>query len=192
MSAVRRRRPTGRGEPTARVLIAGIGNIFLGDDGFGPEVVRRLPHHLELDVRVVDYGIRGMHLAYDLLDTWDALVLIDALPDRGAPGTVEVFRAIPEDADTAQLDAHAMTPAAVFAGVRALGGALPTTVVVGCQVASVAEGIGLSAPVTAAVDAAVDAVGRVLADLVSADVRPGGVTQVGVVDRGVDILRQEE
>lgn len=150
-------------------------------------MVRRLPHHPDIGVRVVDYGIRGMHLAYDLLDAWDALVLIDAVPNRGAPGTVEVFRAAPEDADTAQLDAHAMTPAAVFAGVRALGGVLPPTVVVGCQVASVQEGIGLSAPVAAAVDDAVAAVGRVLADLVPTGTGPRPAAQVGAVD-GADVM----
>ena len=70
-------------------MVAGIGNIFLGDDGFGSEVVRRASERLaETGVRVVDYGIRGMHLAYDLLDDWDALVLVDALPGRGAPGTL--------------------------------------------------------------------------------------------------------
>lgn len=148
------------------VLVAGIGNIFLGDDGFGPEVVRRLPQHPDPAVRVTDYGIRGMHLAYDLLDPWDALVLIDALPDRGSPGRVDVLRALPDPDGTANLDAHAMNPEAVFAGVRALGGVLPPTTVIGCQVESVAEGIGLSAPVSAAIDTAVAAVGRVLAELV--------------------------
>lgn len=147
------------------MLIAGIGNIFLGDDGFGPEVVRRLPDHPDPGVRVVDYGIRGMHLAYDLLDGWDALVLVDAVPDRGAPGQVEVSRVEPGGGDTARLDAHAMDPAAVFAGVLALGGALPPTVVVGCQVESVDERIGLSAPVAAAVDTAAQAVDRVVSDL---------------------------
>lgn len=150
------------------MLIAGIGNIFLGDDGFGSEVVRRLPDHPGPGVRVVDYGIRGMHLAYDLLDGWDALVLVDAVPGRGAPGRVEVSRAEPGTGATARLDAHAMDPAAVFAGVRALGGTLPPTVVVGCQVESVDERIGLSAPVAEAVDTAVDAVGRVVADLLAA------------------------
>ncbi|MEV0061970.1 hydrogenase maturation protease [Nocardia sp. NPDC058379] len=152
---------------TARVLVAGIGNIFLGDDGFGPEVVRRLPPH-GADVRVVDYGIRGMHLAYDLLDPWDALVLVDAIPDRGTPGALSVFHAEPDATGAAQLDAHAMNPDAVFASVRALGGTLPPTVVVGCQVHSVAEGIGLSAPVLAAVDPAVVAVAEVLTRLASA------------------------
>ncbi|MEV3962605.1 hydrogenase maturation protease [Nocardia sp. NPDC050193] len=165
MSAGRRRRPTERAEPTDTVLVAGIGNIFLGDDGFGPEVVRRLPAHPAPGVRVVDYGIRGMHLAYDLLDPWDALVLVDAVPDRGMPGRVEVIRAEPGRAETAALDAHAMDPAAVFAGVRALGGTVPPTVVVGCQVESVDERLGLSTPVGDAVDAAVTAVDRIVAEL---------------------------
>lgn len=163
------------------MLIAGIGNIFLGDDGFGPEVVRRLPDHPRSGVRAVDYGIRGMHLAYDLLDPWDALVLIDAVPDRGTPGRVEVFGPAPEDPDTAHLDAHAMTPDAVFAGLRALGGIPPPTIIVGCQVASVAEGIGLSGPVAAAVDEAVNAVGRVLSELL-----PCGDRHLGG-----DVLRTE-
>lgn len=147
------------------MLIAGIGNIFLGDDGFGPEVVRRMPERPAAGARVVDYGIRGMHLAYDLLDPWDALVLVDALPDRGTPGRLEVLRAEPGCAETAALDAHAMDPAAVFAGVRALGGTVPPIVVVGCQVESVDERLGLSTPVGNAVDAAVAAVDRVVAEL---------------------------
>ncbi|MFD6160792.1 hydrogenase maturation protease [Nocardia sp. NPDC060256] len=150
---------------TTTVLVAGIGNIFLGDDGFGPEVVRRLPHHPDPAVRVIDYGIRGMHLAYDLLDGWDALILIDALPNRGAPGRIRVFQAEPDNAGAANLDAHAMNPEAVFASVRALGGTLPPTYVIGCQVESVDEGMGLSEPVAAAVDTAVAAVVEVLADL---------------------------
>ena len=79
---------------TARILVAGIGNIFLGDDGFGSEVVRNaeIPQD-DPSVRVIDYGIRGMHLAYDLLEDWDTLVLVDAVPSRGNPGTLHVFQA---------------------------------------------------------------------------------------------------
>ena len=71
----------------ARVLVAGVGNLFLGDDGFGPEVVRRLAEQgtLPPGVRVVDYGIRGMHLAYDLLDTVDAWCSSTPSPAEGAP-----------------------------------------------------------------------------------------------------------
>lgn len=147
--------------------MAGIGNIFLGDDGFGPEVVRRLPpQDPGSHARVVDYGIRGMHLAYDLLDGWDTLVLIDAVPDRGTPGTVHVFDAdVDKGSGTAGLDAHAMDPNAVFASLRSLGGVPPRTIVVGCEVATVDETLGLSDAVAAAVPGAVEAVGRVLSDL---------------------------
>lgn len=144
-----------------RILVAGIGNIFLGDDGFGSEVIRALGQTLDgaPDVRVTDYGIGGMHLAYDLLETWAALVLVDALPGRGRPGTLHVFAAEHESlSPAAALDAHGMDPGAVFASVRALGGVTPPTVVVGCEVADVADGIGLSDPVRAAVPAAADAV----------------------------------
>lgn len=149
----------------ARVLVAGIGNIFLGDDGFGPEVMRHVVAHGD-DVRVVDYGIRGMHLAYDLLEEWRALVLVDALPDQGTPGTVHVFEADHETlAGTAGLEAHSMDPAAVFATLTALGGTAPPTIVVGCEVQNVDECMGLSDPVAAAVPAAVAAIDDVLADL---------------------------
>ncbi|WP_433567740.1 hydrogenase maturation protease [Nocardia sp. CA-151230] len=147
-------------------MVAGIGNMFLGDDGFGSEVVRRLPPDHDPGVRVTDYGIRGLHLAYDLLDGWDALILVDAIPDRGEPGRVEVFRA-ESGGGAAGLDGHAMHPEAVFETVRALGGAVPPTVVVGCQVCSVDECMGLTDVVAAAVPAAVAAVGDVLAELLA-------------------------
>lgn len=119
-------------------------------------------------VRIVDYGIRGMHLAYDLLEEWDALVLVDALPDRGSPGALHVFDADHETISaTAGLDAHAMDPAAVFASLTALGGAPPHTVVIGCEVENVDDGIGLSGAVAAAVPDAVLAIDDVVARLVS-------------------------
>jgi len=152
---------------TARILIAGIGNIFLGDDGFGPEVMRRVARQpSDADVHAVDYGIRGMHLAYDLLEDWRVLVLVDALPNRGAPGTLHVFEADHETlSPTASLEAHSMDPAAVFATLTALGGTAPRTIVVGCEVENVDEGMGLSEPVAAAVPGAVAAIDEVLVDL---------------------------
>ena len=124
------------------------------------------PHISDPAVRTTDYGIRGMHLAYDLLDGYDALVLVDALPDRGTPGTVHVFEADHESLSAATgLDAHAMDPAAVFASLNALGGSPPYTVVIGCEVACIEEGIGLSVPVASAVPVAVRAVQQVVAGL---------------------------
>lgn len=150
-----------------RVLVAGIGNIFLGDDGFGSEVVRHVPVQSDdAGVRVVDYGIGGMHLAYDLLDDWDALVLVDAIPNRGSPGALHVFEADHESLSaTAALDAHSMDPAAVFDSLTALGGTPPYTVVIGCEVGSVDEDIGLTEPVAAAVPWAIHAVAEVVAGL---------------------------
>lgn len=157
---------------TARILVAGIGNIFLGDDGFGPEVIRLATPTLEktradgVAVVVVDYGIRGMHLAYDLLETWDGLVLVDALPGRGAPGTLHVFEADHETlSPTAGLEVHSMDPAAVFGTLTALGGTAPPTIVVGCEVATVDEGMTLSDPVAAAVPAAVSVIDAALSTL---------------------------
>ncbi len=160
------------------VLVAGIGNLFNSDDGFGPEVARRLcaledhrrlcaledhrrlcalKDHRRLCalddtvVRVVDYGIRGMHLAYDLLDGYDALVLVDAVPVGERPGTVTVLEVGPDDLGDVDLDPHGMNPVAVLASLDALGGSLPRTYVVGCRPATVEEGIGLSPAVAAAV-----------------------------------------
>jgi len=139
------------------VLVAGIGNLFLGDDGFGPEVVRRLAAEGRLPpaVQVTDYGIRGMHLAYDLLDAYDALVLVDALPGDGSPGEVVVLRITADDLGGDEFDAHGMNPAAMLAGLDRLGGTLPETYLVGCRVAAVEESMGLTAPVAAAVPEAV-------------------------------------
>jgi hydrogenase maturation protease len=151
-----------------RILVAGIGNIFLGDDGFGSEVVRHVPVRQDDDsgVRAVDYGIGGMHLAYDLLDDWDALVLVDAIPSRGCPGTLHIFEADHESPSAAAaLDAHSMDPAAVFDSLKALGGTPPYTVVVGCEVGNIDEGIGLSEAVAGAVPRAIDAVKEVVAGL---------------------------
>ncbi|ORW08585.1 hydrogenase maturation protease [Mycobacterium kyorinense] len=157
---------------TARILVAGIGNIFLGDDGFGPEVMRYVCDRVAGSdgVRATDYGIGGMHLAYDLLDGWDALVLVDAVPNQGSPGTVHVFEADHETlSSTAGLDGHSMDPAAVFASLRALGGVVPRTVVVGCEVADVTDGLGLSEIVQAAVPGAVQAVESAVAMLRTED-----------------------
>jgi hydrogenase maturation protease len=161
-------------QPAPRILVAGIGNVFRTDDGFGCAVVQRLAaDSLPDGIRVVDYGIRGLHLAYDLLDTWDGLVIVDALPDRGAVGVVAAVAVGPEDLGAGSaIDAHGMDPATVLASLRALGGRLPPrTVVVGCQVADTGDGMGLTAPVEAAVDGAV----RTVRALLAQELRPSGV-----------------
>jgi hydrogenase maturation protease len=155
-------------EPSAapRVLVAGIGNVFRTDDGFGPEVARRLALLPWPDgVRVADYGIRGLHLAFDLLDPWDVLVLVDALPGGGAVGTVVVLEIGADHlGEGARVDAHGMDPATVLASLSALGGRLPPrTLLVGCPVAGTGDGMVLTPEVAAAVDEAVRTVRSLVA-----------------------------
>jgi hydrogenase maturation protease len=158
------------GPQAGRVLVAGVGNIFLGDDGFGPEAARRLAaRQLPDGVRVVDYGIRGMHLAYDLLDGYDALVILDAVPRRAEPGDVVVLEVGEDDLGSGDFDGHGMEPTAVLASLGSLGGRLPRTYVVGCEPADTAEGIGLSPPVAAAVEPAVDTVVEMVTGLLARD-----------------------
>ncbi|WP_327382520.1 MULTISPECIES: hydrogenase maturation protease [unclassified Streptomyces] len=150
-----------------RVLIAGIGNVFLGDDGFGVETVRALAEHpLPDGVEVVDFGVRGVHLAYQLLDGYDTLVLVDATARGGEPGTLYLIEAdvgagsAGAGAPQPVLDGHHMSPDAVLALLDTLcagtGATAPRrTLVLGCEPAGIEEGIGLSAPVAAAVPEAV-------------------------------------
>jgi hydrogenase maturation protease len=154
-----------------RVLVAGIGNIFLGDDGFGCEVARRLASGaLPEGARVRDFGIRGLDLAFELLEPWDEAILVDAMARGGAPGTLYVLE--PETASGPEsgatpLEAHAMTPDVVLRNRAALGGGPLRVRVVGCEPGALpgdqddpcAE---LSAPVAAAVDPAVALVRELL------------------------------
>ncbi|MGH8868588.1 MAG: hydrogenase maturation protease [Actinomycetes bacterium] len=172
---------------TARVLVAGIGNVFFGDDGFGVEVARRLEHTpLPEGVQVADYGIRGMHLAYALLDGFDDLVLVDALSRGEEPGTLYVLEpdlpdpdeAAEPDLGTPVVDAHSMGPDAVLALIATLtprlGGTLPRVRVVGCEPAVVEERMGLSGPVGGAVDEAARLVHALLTGDDFAGEPPGG------------------
>jgi hydrogenase maturation protease len=151
--------------------VAGIGNIFLGDDGFGVEVASRMRGHLLPDgARVEDFGIRGVHLAYELLDGYDAVVLVDAVPMGEEPGTIALIE--PElselergDDVAPTLEAHSMSPAVVLDMLAGLGGRVGRVLIVGCQPASLEEGIGLSEPVAAAIDRAVEAVDELLVEL---------------------------
>jgi hydrogenase maturation protease len=151
------------------ILVAGVGNIFLGDDGFGPEVVRHLAgeaQSLPVQAQLVDYGIRGMHLAYDLLEGYNALVLIDARPGPGEPGELVVQEIGPGDVAGGEFDAHGMDPVAVLVALPDLGGQLPPTYLVGCRPAKLTEEIGLTAPVRDAVPAAAEAVRRLVQQLI--------------------------
>jgi hydrogenase maturation protease len=147
------------------ILVAGVGNIFLGDDGFGVEVVARLARKpLPANVRVVDFGIRGLHLAYELLDGVDRLILIDAAQRGQKPGTVSVLKVtgFTDGPTMTPMDAHDMSPDTVLDLVRSLGGALGEILVVTCEPADVGTNLGLSDEVTAAVEPAVAAVERLL------------------------------
>jgi hydrogenase maturation protease len=160
------------------ILVAGIGNVFLRDDGFGVEVSRRLAGRALPDgVRVEDYGIRGIHLAYDLLEGYDALVLVDAVPMGEPPGTLAVIEPEPaigratvsssnaDGGSVVAVDAHAMSPDIVLATLTRLGGSVDRIVIVGCQPGNLDEGMGLSPAVQAAVTAAVDLCLEVVADI---------------------------
>ncbi|MEV5974705.1 hydrogenase maturation protease [Streptomyces sp. NPDC051921] len=160
--------------PAPRTLVAGVGNVFLGDDGFGVETVRLLAReHLPPHVEVADVGIRGVHLAYRLLDGWDTLVLVDATARGGEPGTLYLIDATAPDERRADphavpLDGHRMAPDAVLALLDTLcagtGAAPPRRIlVVGCEPACLDEGVELSPQVAAAVPEAV----RMVTELVS-------------------------
>ena len=156
-----------------RVLVAGIGNIFLGDDAFGVAVAQRLVRRpVPAGVKVVDFGIRGVHLAYELLDGYDALVLVDALPMGEPPGTIAVIEPARDDRDavedaatTPPLEAHSMSPAVVLGMMAGLGARVERVFIIGCQPAVLDEGIGLSPVVASVVETGVITVLEVLADL---------------------------
>ena len=143
------------GGPPRRVLVAGIGNIFLADDGFGVEVVRRLLGRAWPEgVHVEDFGIRGIHLAYALLDGYDTLVLIDAFSNGESPATLSVLE--PDDVATSSvpMDAHSMNPLSVLSMLADMGGQVGRVLIIGCEPADIEERIGLSEVVAAAVPGA--------------------------------------
>jgi hydrogenase maturation protease len=148
-----------------QILIAGIGNIFLGDDAFGSEVARRMMGHpFPEGVRVVDFGIRGLDLAYALLDDQDATILVDATPRGGPPGTLYLIEPEPVAAgepepDGPVIDAHSMDPVRVLRMAAAMGGQPRRVLVVGCEPATLGSdedpAMGLSPPVEAAIGEAI-------------------------------------
>jgi hydrogenase maturation protease len=155
-------------EGRPRVFIAGVGNVFLGDDAFGVRVVKQLEEVvLPSWVRVADYGISRMRLASDLSGGYDTTILIDATPRGEPPGTVYLIEAETTDEPPDQqmaspsIDAHGVRPEAVLRLLRLLGGDAGRVLVVGCEPASTTNGIGLSPPVEAAIPEAV----RLVSDL---------------------------
>ena len=150
-----------------RVLVAGIGNIFFGDDGFGPAVARELVADRFPDVKIEDYGIRGLHLAYELSSGYDRAFLIDAVPRGGAAGTLYVIEPRAPSGESIP-DAHRMDLENVFAFLRTIGGEAPPITLIGCEPSEIGEGIGLSPRVRDAVPPAVDLVRRLLNELLTA------------------------
>jgi hydrogenase maturation protease len=142
---------------SGRILVAGLGNMFCSDDAFGCTVLEHLAQRSLPDgVEVQDFGIRGIHLAYQLLDPYDLVVLVDVMQRGGPPGTVYVVDAEPnpEPGPEVSMDAHDLGPDAVLAMVPRLGGTLGPVVVVGCEPADLGTGIGLSPAVQDAVETA--------------------------------------
>jgi hydrogenase maturation protease len=169
-----------------RVLVAGLGNVFEGDDGFGVAVVQRLVGQSWPDgVEVRDFGIRGVHLAYQLLEPYDLVVMVDAVQRGGTPGTVYVIEHGVDDDEAApaedapMMDAHDLAPDGVLALVPRLGGTLPRVVVVGCEPASIAPDMALSAAVAGSVETAA----RLVTELVQ-NAEAGGVTRPAEIGVG--------
>ena len=146
-----------------RVLIAGVGNVFLSDDGFGVEVAGALAQReLPAGIEARDYGIRGLHLAYELIDRYDCLVFVDAIDLGDQPGTVSVLevdpaRGLDSEGGLSSMDGHSVSPNSVLATLSNLGGRLRALRVVGCQPDTLAEGMGLSERVAASVPVAAEA-----------------------------------
>ena len=166
-----------------KILIAGIGNIFLGDDGFGCAVAERLARRpLPDGAHVVDFGIRGFDLAYALMDGYDVTILVDAAPRGGEPGALYVIEPDMDglnepDARVITVESHAMNPLRVLALVKAMNGELKRLLLVGCEPATLGpeEGqMGLSETVEAAVDRAVEIIESLVAEILG-DHRPAGV-----------------
>jgi hydrogenase maturation protease len=144
-----------------RILVAGIGNVFLGDDAFGVEVVRRLAARaMPEGVRLVDFGIRGLDLAYALLDAWEAVILVDAVARGQPPGTLYVIKpeavAAADAAPAASLvEAHGMNPLQVLRLAHALGGPAQRLLLVGCE-PSALDAEEMSMEISGAVQAGID------------------------------------
>ena len=149
------------------ILVACIGNIFQGDDAFGAEGAKALSRRKPLaDVRVVDFGIRGLDLTYALMDAPELTILVDAVSRGREPGTLYVIEPELEEVADQAVDAHSMDPLQVLRGVKSMGGQLGRVLLVGCEPGDLGgeEGrMGLTPPVNAAIEEAADMVESLIA-----------------------------
>jgi hydrogenase maturation protease len=154
-----------------KILVAGVGNIFLRDDGFGVAVARHLADvDLPEQARVADFGIRGIHLAYELTSGgYDLTILVDATARGGAPGTVYVLEPPDTQRGAALVDAHALTPETVLALAGTFGGGAGQVLIVGCEPADTSPGMELTPPVADAVPRAADVVADLIERHINAD-----------------------
>ena len=152
-----------------RVLVAGIGNIFLGDDAFGVEVIRRLANKLPESVRVEDFGIRGFDLAYALMDDHESVILVDAIPRQGSPGTLYTIEPDLESLKSLgpTFEAHSPDPVKVLAFAQSMGAKLNHVLVIGCEPASMEEDEGGRIGLSSAVERATEEAAQMVQDLVS-------------------------
>jgi len=153
------------------ILIAGIGNIFLGDDAFGCEVVKELNRrNWPENVRLVDFGIRGFDLAYAMLDEHDLTIFVDAAPRGNAPGTLYTIEPDLSDVELLEgevaLEAHGMNPMQVLKMVKTMGGQFKKVLLVGCEPETFGPEEGLF-ELSAVVQAAVPEAARVVESLVT-------------------------
>lgn len=157
------------------ILVAGIGNLLARDDGFGVEVAKRLVgRDLPAEVIVQDVGLRGVHLAFDLLGAPDTTVFVDACRRGQPPGTLYLLELDPDVTASAVLDGHSIDVNGVLAMVRRFGGRLREVLLVGCEPASLEEGIGLSEQVEAALPGAVSMILELVTDRCGAGSLEGG------------------
>jgi hydrogenase maturation protease len=160
--------------PTMRILVAGIGNVFLGDDGFGPAVAQYLTkRELPREINVVDFGIRGMDLAYALSQPCDVAILVDTVARGGPVGSLYVIEPDMDGCEETSFDSHRMEPTAVLRLARRLGRLPPRVLLVGCEpteaMASESMSMKLSDPVAAAVEEAARIVLKLASQLLTGD-----------------------
>jgi hydrogenase maturation protease len=155
-----------------RVMVAGVGNMFLKDDGFGAEVIKRMRRRDQPEgVEICDFGTGGLKLAYDLMKGYDALILVDSTPRNEEPGTLYVIEPEPEEFNAdlengGPIDPHGADPVTVLRFVKAIGAWPGKISIIGCEPEEVEEfDVGLSEPVLEAVDGAVDLVEEAIEEI---------------------------